>query len=191
MHAFHALHERPAGPAPRSRGGFTLIEIMVAMALVLIGAVGLISLQNTGVRMTADSRRLTRATAIAQDLLNQIELWSFNDPRLANDNAANDADVGDTALAFEADGTTPADHDDDDLGADFPGISHADVAAAGYERYWSVSDKDPLTHPNLLDYNRNGVADGMRVAVIVRWQQLGAWRRVVLVGFKRNPAELQ
>ncbi len=161
-----ALREQPVRRAASARG-FTLIEVMVAMALVLIAAVSLISLQNLGVRMTGSSRRVTRATAVAQDLLNQIELWSYNDPRL-----------------------TVATHADSELGTDYPGVPSS-ALTAGYTRTWTVSDRDPAVPANLLDYNHNGVADGVTVSVTVSWNIADAAGQVTLVGFKRNPAELQ
>jgi hypothetical protein len=33
------------------------------------------------------------------------------------------------------------------------------------------------------------VIDSARIAVIVRWPQGSSWRRVVLLGLKRNPVE--
>jgi prepilin-type N-terminal cleavage/methylation domain-containing protein len=182
---------------PRAPYGFTLIELMCAMGIVLIGTVGLIGLQTAGLRINGDARRMTRATAIAQDLLNQIDTWAYTDPRLGNPNTSNDTDVGDTAYAFEdATHADPvldglADRGEADLGANWHGIPSSLLADAGYERYWNTSDKDPATPTLILDSNGNNVADGLRVAVIVRWPHQGAWRRIVLMGFKHNPAEMQ
>ena len=173
------------------RRGFSIIEGMVAMAVMLIGVAGLIGLQTMGVRMNGDARRMTRATAIAQDLLNQIELWPYTDVRLSNANTANDADLGDSAFAFEGTGTPPADHAEGDLtlgGTQWLGIQ---TLPPGYQRYWNVSNKDPASAAALLDANGNGVEDALRVAVVVRWQHQGGWRRVVLTGLKRNPSEVQ
>jgi hypothetical protein len=134
--------------------------------------------------MNGDALRMTRATAIAQDLLNQISTWPYNDARLANANTANDADVGDTAFAFEG-ATPPFDHGEADLGAGWLGIPTADLQGGGYERYWNVAT---LASD---DTNGNGVPDAMRIAVIVRWPWGNGWRRIVLMAVKANPAEAQ
>jgi hypothetical protein len=151
---------------------------------MLVGAVGMLGLHSTGQKMNGDALRMTRATAIAQDLLNQISLWSYTDPRLANTNAANDADVGDTAFAFESD-PPPFDHGEVDLGAGWTGIPTADIQAGGYQRYWNVASLATD------DTNANGVPDAMRIAVIVRWPWGSGWRRIVLMAVKANPAESQ
>ena len=41
------------------------------------------------------------------------------------------------------------------------------------------------------DSNGNGVADGRRIAVVVRWPHGAGWRRVVLMGYKADPSEAQ
>ena len=97
-------------------GGFTLVEAMIAMAVLLIGALGMMALHGVGLRMNSEAREVMRATAIAYDLLGQIDSWQYDDPRLANVNTANDGDLADAALAFEAGWTTPPfDFDDADI----------------------------------------------------------------------------
>jgi hypothetical protein len=161
--------------------------VIVAMAILLVGAMGMAGLQVQGVRMEGDARRITRATAIAQDLLDQVSLWSWDDVRLGTVktiDASKLANLGDPGFAFERSGTPPADFSDTNLtagGAAWLGIPTSDISAAGYQRYWNVAYVD--------DSNANGVADAVRIAVIVRYPTGAGFRRVVLLGLKRNPAE--
>lgn len=166
--------------------GTTLIEAMVAMSVLLIGAAGMVGLHNQGVRVEGDSRRITRATAIAQDLVNQMDLWAFDDARFGNAKPGNDAAIGDPTFAIEqsADPVADnlADHAEADLtlgGAAWLGLPAASIQ--GYERFWSVSLAD--------DSNGNGIADAARVAVVVRWPNGAGWRRLVMLMTKPNPAE--
>lgn len=165
--------------------GVTLIEVMVASVVLLVAALGMLGLHATGVRMEGQAREIGRATAIAQDLLAQIQLWEYADPRLANSNATNDADYADTAAAFEAPGSTPPyDHAEGDLASasyDWNGLPAAALALGGFERYWNVAEPD--------DVNANGTPDGRRIAVVVRWPRGSGWHRVVVVGFKVNPGD--
>jgi prepilin-type N-terminal cleavage/methylation domain-containing protein len=169
------------------RSGFTLLESVIAMSVLLIGAVGVLGLQLQGIRMESDARRITRATAIAQDLANQIALWPWGDPRLGNATALDDtrlATLGDPAFAFEASTAPTASFSDADIttgGTSWLGIPTADTTGAGFQRYWNVAYVD--------DSNTNGVPDSVRFAVIVRYPAGVGFRRVVLLGTKANPAE--
>ncbi len=173
----------------RPQRGFTLVEVMVAMAIMLIGATGLMGLYSTGVVMNGEARHLTRATAIAEDLLNNISLWPYQDnvagTPLANTSTANDGDLGDTAFRFQTDAdpiaSGLADHGEADLaalGVAWTGLPASELEG-GYQRYWSVA---------YVDVDGDGVNDQAQIAVIVRWPQGGGWRRVVLLSAKLNPA---
>jgi Tfp pilus assembly protein PilV len=168
----------------RQRGA-TLLEALLAMSVLMVGSAGMLALHRVGIKIEADSRRLTRGTAIAQDLLNQVELWTYADPRLANRLTGNDAKIGDPAFEYEqaADPLVAlADHGEADLtaaGAVWLGLPTA--AIGDYQRFWSVAYPD--------DTNGNGVPDSVRIAILVRWPSMGAWRRVVLLSTKPNPVE--
>jgi Tfp pilus assembly protein PilV len=158
---------------------------MVATVVLLVAALGMLGLHATGVRLEGQAREITRATTIAQDLLAQIQLWEYDDPRLANASTSNDLDFADTAVAFEAEGSTPPyDHAEADLSSaayDWNGLPASALAQGRFERYWNVAEPD--------DANANGNPDGRRVAVIVRWPRGSGWHRIVLVGFKVNPQD--
>lgn len=167
--------------------GFTLLESMMALGIVLLGAVGVGTLFTTGVRMNADARRMTRATAIAQDLVGNIALWPYDEgggAPLANTATTNDEDIGDAAFAFQRTaspaGEGLADHGEATLtamGARWTGLRASELSG-GYERYWNV---------RYADTNGNGVHDLAEIAVIVRWPHGAGWRRVVLMTAKLNP----
>ncbi|MEI6226737.1 MAG: prepilin-type N-terminal cleavage/methylation domain-containing protein [Deltaproteobacteria bacterium] len=169
----------------RNLPGFTLIEVMMAMLILLIGASGMVAVYMQGQRMHTDSLRATRGMAIAQDLLNNIEQWPYantNGKPLYNRVTSNDGDIGDTAFRFEtsanpvSDGL--ADHGEADLPANFPGTPAASLAPL-YERYWNVSYPPDAAGVGI---------DAANIAVIVRWPSGPGWRRVVLMSAKSNPA---
>lgn len=174
----------------RLQRGMSLLENVLAMGILLTGAAGVVAIQRQSSFYLGDARRITRATAFAGDLATQIQLWDFDDPRLANSNTANDADVGDPAGLFETQKDPPADHGEADLtlgGKVWTGLPGDLLQANGLERYWNVSFKDASL--NDLDANGNGIPDAMRIAVIVRWQAAGGWRKIVIPLVKVNPAE--
>lgn len=174
---------------PRSARGTTLLEAMIAMVVLLIGAIGVIGAHRQGLRLASDARRLTRASAIAQDLVDQIALWPYGDPRLARGPRSTlaDNDIGDSAFLFEtgASTSTLADHGDADLtlgGTQWNGIPTAVIqgTAPRFERYWNVAYVD--------DMDGDGVWDLARIAVIVRWVEgASTYRRIVAYTTKANP----
>jgi prepilin-type N-terminal cleavage/methylation domain-containing protein len=169
-------------PALNSRG-MSLIEVMAAVSILLIAGVGVADMTRSGAKLNADSRHIIRATAIAQDLVAQIQTWDYDDARLDNTDTSNDTTYGDGAFTFEQATGFTADHAEADLtagGADWNGIDATQLAAGGYERYWNVAEVD--------DTNGNGTPDCRRIAVIVRWPYGAGFRRVVLYTSKINPA---
>jgi hypothetical protein len=169
----------------RLQRGLSLLENVLAMGILLTGAAGVVAIQRQSAFYLGDARRITRATAFAGDLATQVQLWDFDDPRLANANPGNDGDVGDSADRFETEATPPADHGEADLtlgGRTWTGLPRDLLLANGMERYWNVSLDG-------VDENANGVPDALRIAVIVRWQAAGGWRRIVVPVVKVNPAE--
>ena len=167
----------------RAERGMSLVEVVIAMALLIVAASGVAQMTRHGARLNSDARHITRATTIAQDLLNQMQTWDYDDPRLNNTTAGNDPDYGDASQTFEAATGFTADHAEADLaglGPDWNGIPAAELTAAGYQRYWNVAEPD--------DTNGNGIADARRIAVIVRWPHGTGFRRVVLFSIKVNPS---
>jgi prepilin-type N-terminal cleavage/methylation domain-containing protein len=173
----------------RQTRGFTLLETVLAMAVLLIGATGMVGLHMQGLRMEGDARRITRATAIAQDLMDQISTWPWGDPRLGTATGIDTsmlATLGDPGFAYERSTTPTASFSDASGGLTqggkaWNGIPLSDTQSVGFERYWNVAYVD--------DSNANGVPDAARIAVIVRYPAGVGYRRVVLLGSKLNPAE--
>jgi prepilin-type N-terminal cleavage/methylation domain-containing protein len=174
---------------PPPARGFTLVEVMVAIFVLLIGATGVMTFFSQALRLHGDARHMTQATAIAQDLLANIEQWPYDDQSsgggpLYNTQAGNDANLGDVGYHFEsssdpvADGL--ADHGEADLPATFNGLPTA-ALGTDYQRFWNVA----------VPANATGGHDAMSVAVVVRWRAgIGgtSWHRLVLLSVKPNPA---
>jgi Prokaryotic N-terminal methylation motif len=169
---------------PNRASGVTLIEAMVAMSVLVVGSLGLLGLHRVGVIMNADARVMTRATAIAQDLVSQMALWDYvHDPRLVNMDTSNDSDFADSSGSFET-ATFKYDHAEGELETQgnpytWLGMPTATVQGLGFTRYWNVAE---------VDFDANGALNAKRVAVIVRWERNGVARRIVLITALRNPA---
>lgn len=48
----------------RSQAGFTLIEVIMALAILTVGALGIVSLQQAATRGNSDARQMTQATEL-------------------------------------------------------------------------------------------------------------------------------
>ncbi|BDG04280.1 type IV pilus modification PilV family protein [Anaeromyxobacter oryzae] len=126
----------------RGQRGTTLLEAMIAMVVLLCGALGVIGINNLGLRLNDSARKMTRATAIAQDLVDNIALWPWGDARLT------------TGAHAEVDLTAG--------GAVFPGVPLAELQDGNdFQRSWTATYVD--------DADGDGTFDAVRVAVTVQW----------------------
>ena len=64
----------------KSASGFTLLEVMVAIAILGIAMLGLLSLHHQSLQSVIRAQDTTRAAMLAQTLITQAELERFPDP---------------------------------------------------------------------------------------------------------------
>jgi Tfp pilus assembly protein PilV len=67
----------------RRRGGFTLIEGVVAAVVFLLGMLALMGAFLQARRANANARRELLASAVLTDMAEQINTWTYTDPRLS------------------------------------------------------------------------------------------------------------
>lgn len=67
----------------RSRRGFTLIEVMVALVVLLVALVGLMRLQAFGLHANQGARTHTQALQLARELAAGLEQLPWDDSRVA------------------------------------------------------------------------------------------------------------
>ena len=184
---------------PSAARGFTLVEAMVASAILMVALAALLPLQVVGARMNRWSERTLDATLLATDLSENISRWSYSDARLnplstvssfTDSTVTASWDMGTSARA-----STRAEYSDSPkqdanaltfnaLGASYQGLS-ADVNGDGtpdFTRYWNVY---------AVDLTGSGTPSGKLVQIIVRWNEPNVgWHQVAVTTFKRNPANL-
>ncbi len=68
--------------------GFSLIELLIAMSLLAIGIFAVISMQVTAIQSNSIANKLSTATALAQETMDDMMAWSISDPNL-NTSTAN------------------------------------------------------------------------------------------------------
>ena len=61
----------------KSRGGFTLLEVLVALAVLGIAMLALLTLHDESIRSVMRGQEITRAAMLAQTIMTQAELERF------------------------------------------------------------------------------------------------------------------
>lgn len=77
----------------RHNHGFTLVEIMIAIAILVLALLGLASLAVMVIKGNAFSKTLTTATTLAKDRMEQLKNTSYDTLAPGTDYAAMDATV--------------------------------------------------------------------------------------------------
>lgn len=65
--------------APLAQGGFTLLEVMIALAIIAVAFVALLGLRNSDIVMHDRARAVIQATALAQQRLGDTVVGPFPD----------------------------------------------------------------------------------------------------------------
>jgi prepilin-type N-terminal cleavage/methylation domain-containing protein len=177
--------------ANKTDRGFTLIEALVSMGILVVGVLGLMHMAIYTAQSTGAAQRKTVAVALARDLVDQISTWLPTDQRLiptlssnprtltcANTNSV----AGMTTCTASSNflplppsrplvAGTDVDHVDADLGPNYPG----QALPPGFERVWDVYPLN-FNHAN----HTAGMNDVTVVVVVVRYWQNGEPQDVAL-----------
>jgi prepilin-type N-terminal cleavage/methylation domain-containing protein len=157
-----------------SQTGFSMVEVMVAILLLTVGLLALAKMQTQAVASNSYGSKLTEATFLAQDKMEELRLlnecyleviakpelsWTAEDQNVVNNynNQLSDSVVN----WIETDGPDPdlipdqfswqlatPDHTNVDgvLGVPNPvGVDGLAAPAGGYTRTWYVEDHKPIT----------------------------------------------
>ena len=194
--------------------GFSIIEAMIASIVMLVGLLGLAALQVVGVRSNHFGKHMTQASQLAQDFIENIGRWDYNDARLTPtvvrgwsvqntvSTAAldNEWDMGRGATATHTDGSAyTADFSEGTTNASKTAALSAAFCTPNCPYTGLSSDVDG---DGVLDYERywnvwttsfdGGLSNtGKLIQVIVRWKEpvLG-YRQISASTFKEIPNQM-
>lgn len=114
-----------------SDAGFTLIEVLIALAILSIGILGVSLMQLWAINGNSRANHLTAATVFGSDQIEQMLSWDYNDDRLKPNNNKTYT-LPDDTTSITADGYQ----------ADSDGFCQA---------YWQVTDDTPVTDSKTID----------------------------------------
>lgn len=92
---------------PANEAGFTLIETLVAMAVLVIGIFSLYSLQTTSVVYNAKASGITTASNWASDRIEQLLSLDFTNAALLDTNGNAAGGINDTGASADGTATSP------------------------------------------------------------------------------------
>jgi prepilin-type N-terminal cleavage/methylation domain-containing protein len=184
-------------PSPRtSQRGSSLIELMIAMAVLAVGLLAMWHLHVLGLTSTAAGRRQTIATAVARELVSGLERLAFTDPLISENYTGQGTGSGPpsgTLFGALVDGSgtiRSGAHEWSDT-VPVPGVRldsqmREKAEGVGYERRWTVWS---VLSPAAAAGSTVGVK---LIAVSVIWRDppFGRPREVVLYVQVPNPGAI-
>ena len=135
--------------------GFSLLEVLVAIAILSVGILAAASMQGAATRSNVIADTRTRATTLAADRIEKListPIPDWDNPPTALADADGDGQGGLDDIGFDNDPTTQGDADN--RASDGP-----------YTIYWNVADNLPITNTKTI-------------RVIVTWQLYGIQGKV-------------
>jgi prepilin-type N-terminal cleavage/methylation domain-containing protein len=171
--ALHRIRVKHAGASRGSQGGFTLVEMLVATVIIVIGLVAVAQLVPTSVMMNANNRSDGTALVIAQkqmETLRAIPLNSttFTDPLGVTCPLSSTCIVGDPSQPGIVVGSPVA------LFNNSPVIDYAQTPVAGYS-FTYADPNDPT-----------GAVTDVRWAVVTVSNGTVTGRRIIVGAFRRG-----
>ena len=130
----------------KSQWGFTTLELLIAISILMVGLLGVASMQVSGIRGNYFSANTTMGLTLAEDKMEELLALNYNHGDLQDIEPLNNTDLTTTS---------PVDHDEpvDESGQQ--------VTGARFHRIWNVRHEDTGA----------GWPDMKTITVIVEWEK--------------------
>lgn len=172
----------------KGQRGFSILEVMISMAILAVGILGVAKMQVFAAAQNGLARRTSKASAIARDFVEMASRWNWADPRLATltpcgvvPTTIMEGDLGNEKIpliAMDFTASPAAAPNATNEGAQTDGLvagntvylgramelmGYPEVQEQGYQLMWTVQHLD--TNPGALD----PACDAKQVTVVVRY----------------------
>ncbi|HDH02444.1 MAG TPA: prepilin-type N-terminal cleavage/methylation domain-containing protein [Nitrospirae bacterium] len=162
-------------PATRRGGelGFTLVEVLVALTILVIGLLGVALMQVVSIQGNTFSREMAVATGLGQDMLEKLRTLQWTELNVDDALTAGDHPIG-SDINRDLDGDTNPPFLAVAAGTaniiDERGFGAADVGRGPllYTRTWTITDNQPATNMKTIE-------------VTVLWKEKGTTDRSVTI----------
>ena len=141
-----------------NRNAFSLVEVLIAIAIFSIGILAVVSLQVSSMNLNASSRRLTEATALASERMERLLTVPYNHANLMDSQNEGDHGHGENGLGFIGENGNEADFQE---------------TIGIYNVFWNIAENQFINNTKTL-------------RVIVVYNNLGEQRQVVLQHVKNR-----
>ena len=132
--------------------GFTILEVLIALAILSIGILGVAKMQLSAISGNSSSRGLTEAATLGQQQLESLMSLSYTDALLA------DTNVDGTNQDTNNDGL---DNDGGNFGLDETAAAdHTTTIDTVYNLFWNIAEDEPVT-------------GAKKIRLIVQWKSSG------------------
>jgi type IV pilus assembly protein PilV len=126
---------RPRRKAHIGRQGFTLIEVLIALAILTVGLLAAAKMQISAIQGNYFSNNTTTALSLAEQKMEDLLGRTYTDAAVTDTQAGNNADL--SSLVTK---------DHEELNVNEEGV----VGGGLYHRVWNVADDTPITNTKTI-----------------------------------------
>ena len=136
----HKKNKLTAIGKPQRDGGFTLIEVLVAISIFAVGLLAVGTMQLSAINVNSTANQITTRTTWAQDKLEELMALPYSDHLLE--------DLGDPPS-----------------GTDSEDEAHQ-TTSDGYTIFWTVTDDNPVANTKLITVSATGRGKTTRLSCV-------------------------
>ena len=129
-----------ASKKSNDKSGFTVVELLVAVAVMSIAFAGLATMEVGCIKGTSIANNVTTGITLAQDKMEELKSLHIDDPELDDNNTSNNGDLRAGVEDFAVHGAVASADD---------GHREANIDADGnpggmYTRSWNIAEDTPI-----------------------------------------------